>query len=357
MKYIHDQGDIIVDRYEIKRYIAEGGMQQVFLAWDKHIERDVALKTPKNYSAEKRFQRSAVISAKVLHPNVARTLDYFEYESREYLIEEYIEGKDLNDLFIAKFNYLDPCAVAHIGHLISKAINASHRAGIIHRDLKPSNIMVLGGERFTDIKITDFGIAKMVESLFDEDNAASSVAGSATLLGAMPFMAPEILLDQAPAGQYSDIWGIGAMLYYLLAGKTPYTNQLHKIILAYNNKNNIDPIIHLNSLKHLNQLASQLMNIIQSCLNYNYQERPTAKELTDMFEKLSYPTKERFIGQVYNRRGDRGFGFISDDITNEDIFFHTDEVYGFIPAQGDKVQYSYYSGSPKSRAYPIIKIK
>jgi serine/threonine protein kinase len=359
MNKIHSPGDIIAERYNIKNYISEGGMQQVFLAWDSHIERDVALKTPKNHSAEKRFQRSAVISAKVIHPNVARTLDYFEYNGREYLIEEYIDGSDLNDLFIAKFTYLDPCAVAHIGHLICKAMNASHKAGIIHRDLKPSNIMVLGNESFRDIKVTDFGIAKMVESLFesDPDNVASSIAGSATLLGAMPYMAPEILLDKAPAGQYSDIWAIGAILYYLLAGKTPFTNQMHTIIISYNDKKSPDPLRQLKSLKHLSELAHQLVDIINSCLNYDYKARPSAGELTTKFENLSYPTKERHIGTVYRRKGDRGFGFICDDISREDIFFHTDEVYGSFPKVGDTVQYSFYSGEPKARAYPIIKIK
>lgn len=88
-------GDIIGNRYEIIRYVGEGGMQYVYQARDRVTERLVALKTPKNSSATKRFRRSAIVAAKVNHPNVAKTLDYLKTDSQRFLVEEFIEGSDL----------------------------------------------------------------------------------------------------------------------------------------------------------------------------------------------------------------------------------------------------------------------
>jgi serine/threonine protein kinase len=362
MKHIHSEGDLIANRYFIKGYISEGGMQQVYKAWDHNIERYVALKTPKNDSALKRFQQSAILSARVIHPNVARTLDYFEFNEREYLIEELVIGDDLNNIFISMFNYLDPCLVAHVGHLLAKATGASHRVGIIHRDLKPSNIMVIGKENFSDIKVTDFGIAKMVDdelALFNdsEGEAEDSIASSSTLVGAIPYMAPEIVLNESAANTSSDIWAIGAILYHLLSGRTPFTSQFSKIVISYSQKKSPPEIALTGTMMHLNGLAEQLIDIISKCLDYDPSKRPSALELISEFEDMCYPTKERLTGEVCYRKGSRGWGFIKNNTLENHVFFHTDEVYGDIPATGDKVQFSHYAGKPRTRAFPIIKIK
>src|SRR5471030_2444798 len=96
MKGPHKAGDLIATRYEVIDFIGEGGMQFVYLANDLVLDRMVALKTPKNASAAKRFSRSAVVAAKVNHPNVAKTLDYVEEAERAYLIEELVHGSDLD---------------------------------------------------------------------------------------------------------------------------------------------------------------------------------------------------------------------------------------------------------------------
>jgi len=155
--------DVIDGRYQIKSYIDKGGMQYVYKANDLVLNRLVALKTPQNPSAEKRFNRSAIVAAKVNHPNVAKTLDYFEIDNRQYLIEELIEGGDLDKAILQKVKYVDPYLVAKIFHYLAKGIAASHHVGVIHRDLKPTNVMVLNGLHVNSIKITDFGIAKMAE--------------------------------------------------------------------------------------------------------------------------------------------------------------------------------------------------
>lgn len=94
MSHIHQKDDLIMERYRIEHYIAEGGMQEVYKAFDSKLERFVVVKTPKNESAHKRFKRSAEVSAKINHPNVAKTLDFNEGD-KSYLVEEFIDGVDL----------------------------------------------------------------------------------------------------------------------------------------------------------------------------------------------------------------------------------------------------------------------
>ena len=121
-------GDLIGGRYEIERYIDEGGMQFVYAATDKLANRVVALKTPKNKSATKRFRRSAIVAAKVNHPNVAKTLDYIREGDQRYLIEELIVGTDLSKALLRRTLFLDPYLVAKVFHHLAKGLAAAHHA-------------------------------------------------------------------------------------------------------------------------------------------------------------------------------------------------------------------------------------
>ena len=188
-------GQLIADRYHIVCPIGEGGMQEVYKANDNTFDRIVALKTPKNPSAKKRFKRSAILSARVNHPNVAKTLDFFEISDREFLIEEFVEGCDLR-AFADQFARVDPFLAAHFLHHIIKGVAASHHAGVFHRDLKPSNILVSSQPWPEKTKVTDFGIAKMAEEEIAELielGIDKSITTSATLVGALPYMAPELI--------------------------------------------------------------------------------------------------------------------------------------------------------------------
>jgi serine/threonine-protein kinase len=159
-------------------------MQYVYLATDEVLERNVALKVPMDTKAGRRFKRSATVSAQVNHPNVAKTLDYLEHGKFPILIEEYIQGSDLFKTYITRTERLDPYLVAHIMHHLAKGVAASHHVGVVHRDLKPSNIMISGGISAHEIKITDFGIAKMAQEEMVE--ASESITNSQTAIGALP---------------------------------------------------------------------------------------------------------------------------------------------------------------------------
>jgi serine/threonine protein kinase len=207
MATMHGPGDLVGGRYEVIEFISEGGMQEVYRASDELLRRTVALKAPKNASAKKRFQGSAVVSARINHPNVAKTLDYFETAERAYLVEELIEGKDLGRILTEFFDFVDPYLAAMVFHHLARGIAASHHSDVIHRDLKPNNVMVVGGEYFRGVKITDFGIAKMAEEEIDEaveKGDAQSFESSRTALGAIPYMAPEVI--EGKPQKASDIW-------------------------------------------------------------------------------------------------------------------------------------------------------
>ncbi|WP_157915991.1 serine/threonine-protein kinase, partial [Escherichia coli] len=144
--------DIVSERYRIERHIGRGGMQDVYLAQDILLESNVALKTPQPGQPDKRFKNSAKISARVNHHNVAKTLDYIEENGRLFLIEEFVDGDNLENK-LKTFGAIDPHLAARIFLHVSKGVAASHHAGVVHRDLKPSNIIVEHGINGTVAKL------------------------------------------------------------------------------------------------------------------------------------------------------------------------------------------------------------
>lgn len=351
----HKAGDVIHDRYKIIEYVDAGGMQFVYKAKDKILKRIVALKTPKNDSAKKRFHRSAIVSACINHPNVAKTLDYFEYSDRQYLIEEFIEGTDLDKAFLRQIKYLDPYLAARVFHFLAKGLAASHHAGVIHRDLKPTNVMVTGGFQIDKMKITDFGIAKMADEEIVEavEGGNDSISASSTVVGALPYMAPEAIETPKEVDKSADIWSIGAMMFELLTGNKPFgvgLKAVAKILKA-------DPPefpAFLSSNPQFAQLSKQLMDIVLLCLQRDPSARPTADALVELGGNLCYPIESRCFGSVRMIRYN-SWGFI--DVDSEDVFFHLDCVYGSKPAEGDRVMLSKFKGGGAWRAHPVVKLQ
>jgi serine/threonine-protein kinase len=356
-------GQLVAGRYLVERYLDEGGMQQVYIADDLNLDRKVALKTPKNSSGQKRFNRSATVSALISHANVARTYDYFEEDGKQFLVEELIVGSDLKEVFNLNFTHLDPFIVSHIGHLLFKGLSASHKMDVQHRDLKLSNIMICGGESFEKVKITDFGVAKLAQSelaLFDNDNenVEESINASHTLVGAMPYIAPEVILKDQQEGLKSDVWSMGAILYHLLAGTPPYGSAFASIIIKYNNRETLKEIPHINDTsKYFRTISNELYSIVQRCLAFDVNQRPSADEVLEMFSKLCYQSQPRKFGVVNNIIGNNVFGFITPDDRGKSVFFPLELVYGTMPSIGDRVCYSEFEGSPQNRAFPVFKCK
>jgi serine/threonine-protein kinase len=353
---LHAKGDLIGERYEIRGEIGQGGMQEVYRARDKLLGREVALKVPKSSSAEKRFKRSAVLSAKVNHANVAKTLDYVEADKRFYLIEELIGGCDLGELLSRFVPCLDPYVVARALHHLAKGVAASHHVDVVHRDLKPSNVMVVGGPAVDAFKITDFGIAKMAEKEIGDavDGGSAGLTASQTALGALPYMAPEMIEDLKQAGKPADIWSLGAMTLELLTGKRPF-GQGYKAVPAIMSAKLPDLPKALTTNLQYSQLGKELYEIVKQCMKKAPDDRLTADEIVSACEELCYSVSPREFGTVrsfnYNRHG----FLLSDDATKSDVFYHIDSVYGASAVTiGQRVWFSRYPGSPRERAFPVV---
>lgn len=344
-----------INRYTIIKEIGEGGMQKVYLARDNMLNRNVALKTPKNKSAEKRFHRSAVLASKVNHPNVAKTLDYFTEGEREFLTEEFIDGVDLDQALLSNYTSVDPYLTAKIFHNLSKALSASHHVNVIHRDLKPSNIMVTGGVSATGLKITDFGISKMAGDEIDEAarNGQGSITSSQTAMGALPYMAPEIIQSQGKVSKPSDVWALGAMMFRILTGEYPFGLGYMAIPGILSGKHVPYPDF-ITSNEQFEPLAQDVKKIIELCLNLDPVKRPTADQLVSLCGRLCYPVCDRQEGIIGDTR--LAYGFIR--VHNQpQVFFHYDSVYGKKPFSNDKVIFAKFLGGGHDRAHPVIKAK
>jgi serine/threonine protein kinase/Tfp pilus assembly protein PilF len=207
---------LIADRYEILQEVGRGSMGVVFRAFDKKLERYIALKTLKIDESQKlkiSDIRKSLISeaktaAKLEHPNIVVIHDVTEQE--KFLIHiamELIDGIPLSELIVAVgLNDFD--RIVDIIFQICDGISHAHEKGIIHRDLKPSNILLL---KKKIVKITDFGIS-IIRDKHDRENI---------IMGTIPYMSPERFegVDDDPR---SDIYSIGIILYELLTGKRPF---------------------------------------------------------------------------------------------------------------------------------------
>jgi serine/threonine-protein kinase len=352
---IHAEGDNVGDRYDVIGYIDEGGMQEVYHANDLLLGRSVALKAPKNPSAKKRFQRSAIMSARVNHPNVAKTLDYFETDERPYLIEELINGKDLGQIVTDVFPFVDPYLAAMVFHHLAKGLAASHHADVMHRDLKPNNVMIVGGDYFRGVKITDFGIAKMAEEEIGEaiEGGEESLSASRTALGAIPYMAPEIINGKAEKA--SDIWSIGAIIYELLSGAKPFGARLRAIPAIVEAKAPAEPSL-VRRHTQFRPLGQAVFNLVLACLAKESNSRPTADQLVAECEGLCYSIEPREFG-VVSRFDNRYWGFLYTDGT-KDVFFHRDSFYTeTVPKVGDRLFFARYPGGGNDRGFPFIAVK
>jgi eukaryotic-like serine/threonine-protein kinase len=349
-------GERIADRYEILSYVGEGGMQQVFQAKDISLGRIVAVKTPKNSTAEKRFKRSAVVSARVNHPNVAKTLDYLSFKDRDFLVEEFIAGRDLKAVITSEIPLLDPYLAAKVLHHLAKGLAASHHVDVIHRDLKPSNIMVVGGSGFSQIKITDFGIAKLAEDELAEaaEGGDESITGSQTMVGALPYMSPEMIDSPRQAGKPADVWSLGAMMYELISSKKPYGAGLKAIHAIMEAKTPSLPI-EISTNPQMAPLGGEIFDIVLSCLRKNPKDRPTSDNLVSSCERLCYSIAEREVGTVRIMMKPT-WGFIMDG-AGRDVFFNVASVYGRRPRADECVSFARFSGGGADRAHPVIALQ
>jgi serine/threonine-protein kinase len=215
-------GDPLIDtlfdgRYLIIRKLGSGGMANVYLAHDQELGRRVAIKILDDRHARddqfiERFRREAQHAAGLSHPNIVSVYDRGEAEGTYYIAMEYVEGRTLKELLVARGPSPLGIAIDYTRQILS-ALRFAHRNGIVHRDIKPHNVIVDGEGR---VKVMDFGIARA--------GAASQMTEAGSIIGTAQYLSPEQARG-APVDQTSDLYSTGIVLYELLTGTVPFTGE------------------------------------------------------------------------------------------------------------------------------------
>ena len=232
------KGQIINNRYQIIRLIGEGGMANVYLAYDEILDRNVAVKVLRGDLANdekfvRRFQREAISSSSLSHPNIVEMYDVGEDEEKYFIVMEYVDGKTLKSL-IKRRGALTLPEVIDIMLQLTSAVSCAHDSYIIHRDIKPQNVLIKEDGR---VKITDFGIAMALNS--QELTQTNSVMGS------VHYLPPE-QANGSGSTIKSDIYSLGILMYELLTGKVPFKGENAVEIAIKQMKDQIPSICSMN---------------------------------------------------------------------------------------------------------------
>lgn len=206
--------EILAKRYVLTNHIGQGGMADVYVALDLILNRKVAVKILRGELsvdpvALLRFQREAMASTSLSHPNIVDIYDVGEDNGKHFIVMEYIEGYTLKQL-IAKRGAMQTREVVNIMKQLVSAICEAHKRGVIHRDIKPQNILV---KPDGTLKIVDFGIAFA--------QGALQLTQSDSVMGSVHYLAPELAKGES-ASEQSDLYSLGIVMYELLTGKVPF---------------------------------------------------------------------------------------------------------------------------------------
>jgi serine/threonine-protein kinase len=205
------EGMVVDGRYRVVARIGSGGMADVWLAEDAHLQRRVALKILHNRFAQdrefvERFRREAEAAAGLQHPNVVGVFDRGAVDGTFYIAMEYLQGHSLRELINAG---IEPEEAVRITRQILEAAGFAHRNGIVHRDFKPGNVIV---DPEGHVTVTDFGIARA---------GVSEITQTGSVMGTAHYLSPEQAqgIDVTPS---SDLYSIGVILYEALTGRVPF---------------------------------------------------------------------------------------------------------------------------------------
>lgn len=275
-------GNIVSGRFEILRFIAEGGMGEVYAAKDVELGLKVALKTIRSEIASDpctlaRFKQELQLARRITHPNVCRVFDLAHHQIPEtaekaardvtYLTMELLEGETLAERL--RRGRMTVEEALPLIRQMAEALNAAHSVAIIHRDFKPSNVILCAKQHSTDSKstirvvVTDFGLARNLSM----PEVSSSLTDSGQVLGTLGYMAPE-QIEGAEATHVTDIYALGLIMYEMLTGKKPFAEKSLANSLVERLKG---PLLSLGGLGSATE--AQIERLIRECLAVDPRDR------------------------------------------------------------------------------------
>ena len=259
--------------YRILEKIGEGGVGEVYLARDEHLDCDVAIKVLRpgslnDESARKRFHKEARALSRLSHPNIAMVHDFDAQQGMDFLVMEYIPGITLSEKVAA--GPLPEKEVLRLGVQLAEGLSAAHEHGVVHRDLKPGNLRVTGDGR---LKILDFGLAKLRRPVTDSATTESFNETQA-MAGTLLYMTPEQMLGEEIDAR-TDIHAAGSVLYEMATGQCPFAEVERSQLIGAILRRPPRPPTTLNP-----RLSPELERIIWKCLEKEPENRyQSAKEL------------------------------------------------------------------------------
>ena len=211
-----------VGNYRLIKSLGQGAMGRIYLG--QHIEKSfqvavklLAAELQQNDQAMLRFIQEAKVHSRLVHPNIVRILEggYCSHSNRMYLIMEYIDGDNLENILVARRQPILPKHAVKIALAVARALEHALSMRIIHRDLKPGNILI--DRRTRLVKLADLGLGKILEE--------KGVTLTGAMMGTPFYMPPEQIRDAKNVDHRADIYALGATLYHMLAGRPPYSEQ------------------------------------------------------------------------------------------------------------------------------------
>ncbi|HZV60580.1 MAG TPA: tetratricopeptide repeat protein, partial [Candidatus Eremiobacteraceae bacterium] len=256
-------------RFRIEKLLGEGGMGKVYKAYDKELERIVALKTlqPELVSDPNvtlRFKQELLLASRISHRNILRIHDLSEVGGVKYITMAFIEGKDLNQVLKEERPFPLERAL-HIGRQLCEALDAAHVEGVVHRDFKPHNVLVAKNDQ---VYVSDFGLATSLES------AKMGMTRTGAFVGTPRYMSPE-QVEGGTVDSRSDLYSLGLVLYEMVAGDVPFSGDSTWQVMYQRVKERPKDLKALNP-----QVPDNVARTIMHCLEKNPADRyQTAREI------------------------------------------------------------------------------
>ncbi len=252
-----------VGDYRVLRRLGSGGMAEVYLAEQRSLSRQVALKvlnptlaTDANYV--QRFQNEARAAASLVHPNIVQIYEVGQADGIHFIAQEYVAGKNLSQL-LEREGAFEPALVLDVLRQVVAALCKAHELDIVHRDIKPENILLSNSG---EVKVADFGLARVQNT----DTKTLTQVGVA--MGTPLYMSPE-QVEGRPVDARSDIYSLGVSSYHLLAGVPPHTGETALAIAVQHLHNMPEPLENVRS-----DLPSALARIVHKMLAKKPESRP-----------------------------------------------------------------------------------